>query len=72
MACAYGLESVAIALLDAGADPDVKNDHDMTALHECCYRGYKVIAQALLTKGVDVNHVPNEAKFKGQVRMVVV
>ena len=66
MACAFGLESVAIALLDAGADPNLKNDHDMTALHECCYRGYKVIAQALLTKGVDVNHVPDEMKFRGQ------
>ena len=67
MACAYGLESVAFALLDAGADTNLRNDHDMTALLESCYRGYKAITQALLNnEKTDINHVPDEAKFRGQ------
>ncbi|GMI15451.1 hypothetical protein TrVE_jg3540 [Triparma verrucosa] len=65
MACAYGLERVAVKLMEEGADCNCKNSVDMSPLLEAAYRGYHNIARVLIEHGADVSFLPDKDKFRG-------
>ena len=48
MACAYGIEPVVLALLEAGANPRCQNSLGWTPLLEACHRGFVSIVKLLL------------------------
>jgi ankyrin repeat protein len=54
-ALAQGLPNVAVALLDAGADPNSRNRTGQTALIVAVNRDYTDVVRALLAKGADPN-----------------
>ncbi|GMF13943.1 unnamed protein product [Phytophthora lilii] len=51
IACAYGLEALAIKLIRAGANVNTANSVGWTPLYDACHRGYTTIAQELLRAG---------------------
>ncbi|EGZ16607.1 hypothetical protein PHYSODRAFT_500204 [Phytophthora sojae] len=51
IACAYGLEALAIKLIRAGANVNTMNSVGWTPLYDACHRGYTTIAQELLRAG---------------------
>lgn len=51
IACAYGLEVLALKLIRAGADVNVKNSVGWTPLYEACHRGYASVTRELLKAG---------------------
>ncbi|TYZ67798.1 hypothetical protein PybrP1_001786 [[Pythium] brassicae (nom. inval.)] len=51
IACAYGLEALALKLIRAGADVNVMNSVKWTPLYEACHRGYSSIVRELLKAG---------------------
>ncbi|KAG1700804.1 hypothetical protein DVH05_011691 [Phytophthora capsici] len=51
IACAYGLEALAIKLIRAGANVNTANSVGWTPLYDACHRGYATIAQELLRAG---------------------
>jgi ankyrin repeat protein len=51
IACAYGLEALAIKLIRAGASVNTANSVGWTPLYDACHRGYTTIAQELLRAG---------------------
>ncbi|EEY60596.1 uncharacterized protein PITG_13321 [Phytophthora infestans T30-4] len=51
IACAYGLEALAIKLIRAGANVNTVNTVGWTPLYDACHRGYVTIAQELLRAG---------------------
>lgn len=51
IACAYGLEILAIKLICAGANVNTVNSVGWTPLYDACHRGYVTIAQELLRAG---------------------
>ncbi|KAE8877013.1 hypothetical protein PF005_g3702 [Phytophthora fragariae] len=51
IACAYGLEALAIKLIRAGANVNTVNSVGWTPLYDTCHRGYTTIAQELLRAG---------------------
>ncbi|KAK1928796.1 Homeobox protein Wariai [Phytophthora citrophthora] len=51
IACAYGLEALAIKLIRAGANVNTSNSVGWTPLYDACHRGYATIAQELLRAG---------------------
>ncbi|KAG6615490.1 Ankyrin repeat domain-containing protein 27 [Phytophthora cinnamomi] len=51
IACAYGLEALAIKLIRAGANVNTVNSVGWTPLYDACHRGYTSIAQELLRAG---------------------
>ncbi|RLN74258.1 hypothetical protein BBJ28_00009014 [Nothophytophthora sp. Chile5] len=51
IACAYGLEALAIKLIRAGANVNTTNSVGWTPLYDACHRGYVTIAQELLRGG---------------------
>ncbi|KUF96757.1 Ankyrin-2 [Phytophthora nicotianae] len=51
IACAYGLEALAIKLIRAGANVNTVNSVGWTPLYDACHRGYVTIAQELLRAG---------------------
>ncbi|KAJ1451224.1 ankyrin repeat-containing domain protein [Pelagophyceae sp. CCMP2097] len=61
MACAYGIEPVVAALLDAGADACCRNSLGWTPLHEACHRGFTTIVKGLLAHipAAELAHVPD-------------
>ena len=65
MACAYGLESVAVKLCEMGADVNCRNTQDMTPLLETAYRGYHHIAKTLISHGASISYLPSTSKFRG-------
>ncbi|KAK6976675.1 hypothetical protein BgiMline_023113, partial [Biomphalaria glabrata] len=54
-ACYKGNTNVVIELLDRGANPNVKADHNMTCLSWAAGRGHTEIVKLLLDKGAKVN-----------------
>ena len=54
-ALAQGLPKVAVALLEAGADPNSRNRTGQTALIVAVNRDYTEVVRALLAKGADPN-----------------
>lgn len=50
MACAYGIEPVANALIQAGANIECENSHHWTPMLDVCHRGFLSIAKLLLPK----------------------
>lgn len=50
MACAYGIEPVAHALIQAGANIECENSHHWTPMLDVCHRGFLSIAKLLLPK----------------------
>ena len=55
VACRYGREACARALLDKGANVDVANSDGFTALMAACQNGHEACARALLDKGAEVD-----------------
>ncbi|KAF4325116.1 hypothetical protein BBO99_00000513 [Phytophthora kernoviae] len=51
IACAYGLEALAIKLIRAGANVNTTNSVGWTPLYDVCHRGYTTVAQELLRAG---------------------
>lgn len=49
-ACLNGHGEVALALLAAGADPCVANDHGCTALHHACIEGMETVVRAMVPR----------------------
>jgi ankyrin repeat protein len=60
IAAAQGHEATVRTLLDAGADPNVKNDLGRTSLMFASSYGYVPIVTMLLAKGAGVNRVPDD------------
>jgi hypothetical protein len=64
-ACYFARESIAIALLDAGAEIALQNDeshpgHDTgTAFHAACLGGRLNMVELLINRGGDVNSIAN-------------
>jgi len=54
-ALAHGLPNVAVALLEAGADPNSRNRTGQTALIVAANKGYTDVVRALLAHGADPN-----------------
>ncbi|MDD4197464.1 MAG: ankyrin repeat domain-containing protein [Syntrophorhabdaceae bacterium] len=54
-ACRSGNIRAARRLLDAGADPDAKNEFGYTPLHCACIHGHLNVTRLLLDHGADVN-----------------
>lgn len=69
IACAYGLEALAIKLIRAGANVNTMNSVGWTPLYDACHRGYTTIAQELLRAGAKVDVICPEfalCPFPGQ------
>lgn len=69
IACAYGLEALALKLIRAGADVNVTNSVKWTPLYEACHRGYASIARELLRAGAKADVICPEfalCPFPGQ------
>jgi ankyrin repeat protein len=60
IAAAEGHEDVVVALLDAGAAPNTKNQLGRTALMFASSKGFVGIAKKLLARGADPNVVPTD------------
>lgn len=58
-ACVFGRAEVAEALIDAGADLEVKNNDGSTALHCAALFGHKDLVIKLLDHGADKNATNN-------------
>ncbi|KAL3660289.1 E3 ubiquitin-protein ligase mib1 [Phytophthora oleae] len=70
IACAYGLEALAIKLVRAGANVNTANSVGWTPLYDACHRGYATIAQELLRAGARHDFVCPEfalCPFPGQL-----
>jgi ankyrin repeat protein len=55
LAVIHGHMATAEALLDAGADPNAKDDENIPLLHQAVIRGNKEMVELLLDKKADVN-----------------
>lgn len=55
LAVIHGHMATAEALLDAGADPNAKDDENIPLLHQAVIRGKKEMVELLLDKKADVN-----------------
>eukprot|EP00620_Florenciella_sp_RCC1587_P020156 CAMPEP_0182557106 /NCGR_PEP_ID=MMETSP1324-20130603/1149_1 /TAXON_ID=236786 /ORGANISM="Florenciella sp., Strain RCC1587" /LENGTH=374 /DNA_ID=CAMNT_0024769117 /DNA_START=16 /DNA_END=1136 /DNA_ORIENTATION=+ len=64
MACAYGVEPLALQLITAGASVNCENSLSWTPLHEACHRGFISIARALVAGKASMTHVPDEESNK--------
>uniref|UniRef100_K3X801 U-box domain-containing protein n=1 Tax=Globisporangium ultimum (strain ATCC 200006 / CBS 805.95 / DAOM BR144) TaxID=431595 RepID=K3X801_GLOUD len=51
IACAYGLETLSLKLIRAGANVNVMNSVKWTPLYDACHRGYSTVARELLKAG---------------------
>lgn len=66
MACAYGIDALAEALVAAGADANATNCYGFSCLHEAAHRGYHDIVRALLAApahgyaAVDLEYLPED------------
>ncbi|TMW58398.1 hypothetical protein Poli38472_009957 [Pythium oligandrum] len=60
LAAAYESLEVTIALIDAGADVNARNDYEATPLHLAAPNGYDTIVQLLIQHGADVNAVDSD------------
>ena len=60
MAMGYGVDDVALLLLDQGADPRAVDGSDRTPLHGAASRGMIRTVRALLDAGVDINAQDDE------------
>eukprot|EP00605_Chrysophyceae_sp_TOSAG23-4_P001154 GSChrysophyteH1.ASY1.ANO1.1261.1 assembled CDS len=58
MACAYNVEPLVEALLEAGANPNTMNSFGYSPLLEACHRGYLPVVMLLLKHGASISHVP--------------
>ena len=58
-ACSFGKTEIAKALIDAGADLNLKNNDGSTALITAAFFGQKEIVKYLLEKGADKTAVNN-------------
>ena len=74
VACRYGREACARALLDKGANVDVANSDGFTALMAACQNGHEACARALLDKGakVDVADSDGWAALSEEMRRPIV
>ncbi|OQR95173.1 hypothetical protein ACHHYP_00240 [Achlya hypogyna] len=69
IACAYGIEVLALKLIKAKSDVNVKNSVLWSPLHEACHRGFMNIAKELLRAGADPEGICPEfalCPFAGQ------
>lgn len=69
IACAYGLEALAIKLIRAGVNVNVKSSVGWTPLYEACHRGYAAVARELLKAGAKYDIICPEfalCPFPGQ------
>ncbi|KAG7397109.1 Ankyrin repeat domain-containing protein 27 [Phytophthora boehmeriae] len=69
IACAYGLEALAIKLIRAGANVNTTNSVGWTPLYDACHRGYTTVAQELLRAGAKYDVICPEfalCPFPGQ------
>ncbi|POM57306.1 Hypothetical protein PHPALM_38198 [Phytophthora palmivora] len=69
IACAYGLEALAIKLIRAGANVNTSNSVGWTPLYDACHRGYTTIALELLRAGAKYDIICPEfalCPFPGQ------
>jgi len=60
-AASFGKKSIAKALIDANADPDIKNNEGSTALHSAAFFCHIEIVQMLLDAGADKTIKNNHA-----------
>jgi ankyrin repeat protein len=80
LACCYGHTGIAGALLEKGADMNLKTqDYAFNALHFACMNGYPETVKSLLEKGVDVNGTSKDgstpliwAAYRGRLEVVKV
>lgn len=60
LACQYGYDTIARALIDHGAKLDVQDSYGKTPLNRAAYGGHVEIVQALLQKGANIDLPDND------------